>query len=101
MPGLPGPTGPAGPAGVSGYEIVEALSSVATVPGFGTITVLATCPAGKHVIAGGYDSLGDAVKLTPVSSQPAGSDTWRVVLRSPQVVQTMNVQARVHAVCVL
>ncbi len=101
LPGLPGPAGPAGPAGLSGTQIVEALSSTATLPGFGTLTALATCPAGTHVIGGGYESLGDAIKLTPVSSHPAGSDTWRVVLRSPQVVPTANVQIRVYAICSL
>lgn len=99
--GLQGPAGPAGPPGVSGYEIVTALSPVATVVGFGTFAMTATCPAGKHAIAGGYESLGDAIKLTPVASHPVTFDTWRVVLRSPQVTQTPNAQVRVYVVCAL
>ena len=101
--GLQGPAGPTGPSGVSGYETVAIVSPAvpATVNGFGTFTAFATCPPGKRVITGGYESLGDAIKLTPVASHPdpASLDTWRVVLRSPQIVQTFNVQVKVYAVC--
>lgn len=101
LQGPAGPAGPAGPSGVSGYEIVTALSQVVTVAGFGTFAMTATCPAGKHAIAGGYESLGNAYLLTPIASHPFAIDTWRVVLRSPQVAPTPSVQVRVHVVCAM
>lgn len=85
---------------MSGYEVVTAVTPIVTVPGFGTFTAGATCPSGKHVIAGGYEALGSAILLTPIASHPTITiDTWRVILRSPQVSQTANVQLRVYAVC--
>ncbi len=52
--GDPGPQGPKGdPAGVSGYEIV---TNVDTLPPGSGLHVVATCPAGKKVLGGGYSS---------------------------------------------
>ena len=51
------------------------------------------------MIAGGYESVGNAIQLTPVASHPVTAEIWRVMLRSPSVGQIANVQVRVFAVC--
>jgi hypothetical protein len=101
-PGLPGAQGSKGEPGTTGYEIVQVVSPAApvTLSGFATLTATATCPVGKSVIGGGYESLaGDAIKLSLIASHPSGTDTWRVILRNPGVVQAFTVQLRVYAIC--
>jgi hypothetical protein len=49
--GAQGSSGPSGLAGVSGYEIVD---THGTLPPNGSTSVVATCPAGKRVLGGGY-----------------------------------------------
>lgn len=49
--GATGPQGPAGPAGISGLQIVQYGSGFAFNP-----AVTVSCPAGKKVIGGGYDT---------------------------------------------
>jgi hypothetical protein len=53
--------GPQGPAGVSGFEVVSEFRTIR--PGT-TMGWAAECPTGKVAIAGGYDTGGEAVKLT-------------------------------------
>jgi hypothetical protein len=54
--GPAGPTGPQGAAGVSGYQLVEGPISNILLGSFGTVT--AQCPAGKHVLGGGFFAEG-------------------------------------------
>ena len=54
--GPQGPTGPAGPPGVSGYEIVEATFDV---PAGGFVRNSVSCPAGKKVLGGGAQVVGE------------------------------------------
>ena len=70
--GATGPQGPAGPAGsgVSGWEVVIAGNAS------GNIAAIAVCPAGKHVLGGGFRS--DWLDFRPVRSFPDGLSRWIV-----------------------
>jgi hypothetical protein len=89
--GHPGKTKPAERAGVRSSEIVN---SRGILPRNGSIVVIATCPAGKRVIGGGYvaPSVGDTTDL----SIPSGNSAWRVGFRS----NGGSGDASVYAVCV-
>jgi hypothetical protein len=89
--GHQGKTKPAGPVGVRGSEIVN---SRGTLPRNGSVVVIATCPAGKRVIGGGYvaPSVGDATDL----SIPGGNSAWQVGFKS----NGGSGDASVYAVCV-
>ncbi len=104
MVGPQGPAGPEGPAGVSGFEVVYAVSPSAPMAlgAFTTLSGSATCPAGKHVIAGGHESLSNAAFMNLVASYPSAAATWRVtIINALNPPQSMNnVQLRVYAVCV-
>lgn len=54
--GPQGPAGPAGPPGVSGYEMVEATF---VVPAGGFVRNTVSCPAGKKVLGGGAQVVGE------------------------------------------
>ncbi|MEO5896703.1 MAG: IPT/TIG domain-containing protein [Vicinamibacterales bacterium] len=97
--GLSGPAGPQGPAGVSGYEVVSALSPVVPVGQFALYTATASCPAGKHAIAGGYEAFGGGRLMVPYASLPSTLQTWRVSLRNPDVTDQANVSVRVYVIC--
>src|SRR5450756_1724255 len=62
--GHPGKTKPAGPVGVRGSEIVN---SRGTLPRNGSVVVIATCPAGKRVIGGGYVAPSVGLSLIHIS----------------------------------
>ena len=68
---IQGPAGPAGPAGpqgspgVSGYEVV----AVQQMNTSNTLTVQASCPAGKRVLGGGAEVLGSITVGTSVLRQ--------------------------------
>jgi hypothetical protein len=70
-----------------------------TVNGFSTLTALATCPAGKRAIGGGYEPFFNATLLVPVASHISGTDTWRVVLRNSSNTQVTNVQFKAYVIC--
>ena len=76
-PGPPGAQGNAGQNGVSGFEVVyeNSLNNSDTQK-----SVLATCPAGKKVVAGGGYAWGGTFpdQVAIVASFPTGSH-WRVV----------------------
>ena len=102
-----GPAGPQGPAGTGGgglsdVEVPSTLNPAppVTVSSFGTITGTATCPVGKRAIAGGFEALGGAGQMLPVSSFPNTESSWRVVLRNTTTGSMTNAQVRVHVVCV-
>ena len=82
QPGQPGPQGPPGAAGVSGVEFVTHQISVdQNVP---WIIVLASCPAGKVALGGGYTHTPSPLiqvtasdpMIDPATRMPIG---WRVV----------------------
>lgn len=54
----------------------------------------AICPAGAHVVGGGYTSNGDA---TATASQPAGGTAWTVTFTTTRQVNAPN--GRAIAVC--
>jgi hypothetical protein len=93
-----GPLGPQGIPGVSGYQIVFTALTVVTINGNSTTTLTATCPAGKNVIGGGYESSVGAWVLHPVSMFPPAIDSWRVTLRLSQV-PAATFSFRVYAIC--
>jgi hypothetical protein len=84
-------TKPAGPAGVRGSEIVN---SRGTLPLNGSVVVIATCPAGKRVIGGGY--VAPSVGATADLSTPGSNSAWRVGFKS----NGGSGDASVYAICV-
>jgi hypothetical protein len=89
--GLPGMQGAQGPQGSVGPQGLPGLSGVQNVAGNLVIissqtsgTTIATCPAGKTVIAGGYmtelpaGSMSSLPNMQVFSSVPAGTASWRV-----------------------
>jgi len=74
--GSPGPEGPGGPAGVSGWERVEVTG--APVGRNVDQTVTASCPGGKAVLSGGWDTTAiDRIEIQE-SSPSADGGSWRV-----------------------
>jgi hypothetical protein len=96
--GLMGPLGPQGLPGVSGYQIVSTPITSVSINGNSTTTLTATCPAGKNVIGGGYESSTGAFVLHPVAMFPSAADAWRVTLRLSQTT-AMTFTFRVYAIC--
>src|SRR4030095_13962507 len=103
--GATGPTGPTGPQGPKGdkgdpgtsvYQIVSTGLVPVPVVANGTATMSVTCPSGKRVLGGGYES-STVFVLHPVASYPATVDSWKVTLRLSQDAAT--IQFRVYAVC--
>ena len=93
-----GPMGPQGLPGVSGLQTVfTALSTVTVDPGQST-SMSVTCPVGKNVSGGGYDSPTAGLLLTAVSSFPTAADTWRVTLRLSEATRS-SFQLRVYGIC--
>jgi hypothetical protein len=82
---------PAPPAAVSGYEVVN---NHGILPRNGRLVVVATCPAGKRAIGGGY-VVPSAADTTDFSS-PAGNNAWRVSFKS----NGGSGAASVYAICV-
>jgi len=79
------------PAAVSGYEVVH---NRGNLPRNGRIVVVATCPAGKRAISGGYSTPTPAD--TTDFSNPEGSNAWKVSFKS----NGGGGNASVYAVCV-
>jgi hypothetical protein len=84
---------------VSGYEVVSVLYT-ANVNGSNTMTGAAVCPADKRIIGGGFEGVNVNLPMYPVSSFPLGDNTWRVTMRNASITGIMNVQVRIHAVCI-
>jgi hypothetical protein len=89
--GQPSGNKPAEQTDASGYEIVN---NRGILPRNGRIVVIATCPAGKRVINGGY-VLPSVVDTTDFS-RPEGNNAWRVRFRS----NGGSGNASVYAICV-
>jgi hypothetical protein len=77
--------------------VSTALSTV-TLSGVQSTTAFATCPTGKRVFGGGYETTGTSV-LQPVSMYPTTVSTWSVTLRHNQPDATATFGFRVYAVC--
>jgi hypothetical protein len=69
---------------MSGYEVVHVTQQFQVLPepsvntGFGSVT----CPAGKHVVSGGYSIEADPMypmgEVVVTASYPDGSSGWKV-----------------------
>jgi hypothetical protein len=79
------------PAAASGYEVVH---NRGNLPRNGRVVVVATCPAGKRAISGGFSTPSPAD--TTDFSNPEGNNAWKVSFKSNG--GTGN--ASVYAVCV-
>ena len=96
-----GPTGAAGADGVSGWEVVEQEEDL---PGIGTGTALALCPAGKRVLGGGYLFLSDSFTEGRVAivSRPfmteGGLWGWRVLIAHTDDA-SHNPSFKAYAIC--
>jgi hypothetical protein len=90
--GDPGPQGPKGdPGGFSGYEIV---TDVDTLLSGGGLHVVATCPAGKKVLGGGYSSSSN---LATERSHPINDGTaWDIFVNDPD---NSSQGVAVYAIC--
>jgi len=77
--------------------VSTALSTV-TLTGVQSTTAFATCPTGKRVFGGGYETTGTSV-LQPVSMYPTTVTTWSVTLRHNDPDATATFGFRVYAVC--
>ena len=90
--GDPGPQGPKGdPGGFSGYEIV---TNVDTLPSGGGLHVVATCPAGKKVLGGGYSS---GANLATERSLPINNGTaWDIYVND---TDNTTQGVAVYAIC--
>ena len=98
LPGPQGPVGPQGPAGIiTGHQIVSTGMMTTTVAGNGTATLSATCPTGKRVLGGGYDTTLGTWVVHPVSMIPTVT-VWSVTLRLAQDTGA-TFGFRVYAVC--
>jgi hypothetical protein len=82
---------PPEPTTASGYEIVR---NRGTLPRNGKVVLVATCPAGKRVISGGYTTPSPAD--TADFSNPEGNNAWKVSVKS----NGGSGNASVYAVCV-
>jgi hypothetical protein len=82
---------PPEPVAVSGYEVVH---NRGNLPRNGRVVVVATCPAGKHAIRGGYSTPTPAD--TTDFSNADGNDSWKVSFKS----NGGSGSASVYAVCV-
>ena len=78
------------PAAVSGYEVVH---NRGNLPRNGRVVVVATCPAGKRAISGGYSTPTPAD--TTDFSNPEGNNGWKVSFKS----NGGSGNASVYAVC--
>jgi len=95
--GPQGSTGGTGPSGISGYEVVEGPIGSGSGSGINQATSTAKCPAGKHVLGGGFQTLsGENAKIYVAVNGPVGSTEWEALLTSASVgAYTM----RAYAIC--
>lgn len=97
LPGQQGIQGVQGPAGISGLEVVQVNGPTQVAA---RIDVLAECPAGKSVLAGGFQMAGDNSNTSVVADGPFGLRGWAVTAVTndyPNVRSGWSVQ--VFAIC--
>lgn len=95
--GPQGLTGPQGPAGISGLEVVTVNSGTQVAA---RIDVFVECPAGKHVLGGGYGTIGNNLDTSIAANGPYGPYQWVVTAVTndyPNVRSGWSVQA--YAIC--
>lgn len=95
--GSQGPGGSTGPSGTSGYEVVEGPIAEGSKSGINLSTSIAKCPAGKHVLGGGFHTLsGSNGTIYVADDGPVGSTEWEVLLTNSTLgAYTM----RAYAIC--
>jgi hypothetical protein len=95
--GPPGPPGATGPAGVSARETVQGPERTAPPRNpnqfpSGFSSAIATCPAGKQVLGGGFnlgggiDDLGEHLRV--LASAAVGTSGWRVTVLNESTTAT-------------
>src|ERR1700752_2924656 len=92
--GFQGEQGIQGPAGISGLEVVQANSG--TLNEF-RIDVIAECPAGKQVLAGGFATAGNNVDVSVAANAPYGSSWVVTLVQNDLTARLWSVQ--VYAIC--
>lgn len=88
--GHPSATKPTGLSHVTGYQRID---NRGTLPRYGSVVVIATCPDHKHLIGGGY--VLPSALATASSSRPEGNNVWRVVFKS----HGGHGKVKVYAIC--
>jgi hypothetical protein len=91
--------GPQGPAGLSQQQVVSTALLTLTLAANQQTQMDVTCPVGKRVLGGGYESGANAV-LHALASFPPTQSSWRVILRLSQDTAA-TVTFRVYAVCAI
>ncbi|WKD36649.1 hypothetical protein [Streptomyces xanthophaeus] len=83
VPSVPVQHGDKGGSGITGYEVVRQEGAVVEPNAFEQ--VVATCPAGKKVIGGGF--VGNGAKLLTIRSFPgSGNTSWIVTVQNTDTV---------------
>ncbi len=90
--GATGPVGENGQNGVSGYEIVTTSDTSTTNPK----TLVATCPNGKKVIAGGFTASTQSIQVK--QNYPSSQNEWTVFIN--KTTASSEWTATVYATCV-
>jgi len=80
---------------VPGLQIVKGSTVTVNIGGFKAAT--ATCPAGKKLTGGGYETVGGAPTLDVYRSWPSADDTWTA--DAAYVSGGNGRQFRVYAIC--
>jgi hypothetical protein len=100
--GAQGPAGAGaqGPAGISGYQVVTSSVTEGSNPTQITdLDVVATCPAGKVSLGGGFQVLGAAAGVPLFNYPTAGGAGWRVAFYAPAAPAAQQVTLSVYAIC--
>ncbi|MBW8896101.1 MAG: hypothetical protein JF613_07955 [Acidobacteria bacterium] len=92
-----GLTGPQGLPGVSGQVLTSTTLADVSLLANAQTTMEVTCPTGKRVLGGGWES-GANLNLSVVSSFPPTQSSWRVTVRLSQDTSA-TFKLQVWAVC--
>ncbi len=96
--GATGATGPQGPAGISGQMIASTAMLTLNLMPNQQSSLDVTCPTGKRVLGGGWETNNPSANVHALSSYPLSQTSWRVVIRlSQDTAATFGF--RVWAVC--
>jgi len=90
--GAMGPQGPAGPAGTPVLgALVRVVGPEVTVPTEEVGSSTATCPAGDHIVSGGYQSVGPNAHI--FASDSFGGQSWSALQSNFEAILSAHVQA--------